>query len=108
MCMSRVCVRLCVRVVSECVVCISGYFTAYKGTGADWLHSGPPGNDSCWGPSQPCLGRVGPLKWWAPGQCPSYCPYGQSAPTKGKFVDQRNITGMFLYRPIVPVHHCML
>ena len=38
--------------------------------GADWLHSGPPGNDSCWGPSQ-CFGEgVGPLKWWGPGQCP--------------------------------------
>ena len=39
------------------------------GPRADWLHSGPPGNGSCWGPSY-CFGEGGGgLKWWVPGQC---------------------------------------
>ena len=50
----------------------------YVGPGADWLHSGPLGNDSCWGPSQ-CFGEGnGPPEVVGPRAVP-YCPYGQSA-----------------------------
>ena len=41
--------------------------------------SGPPGNDSCWGPSHIVLGRGWTPEVVGPRAVP-YCPYGQSAP----------------------------
>ena len=61
---------------------LAGPFVCGSGPGADWLHSGPPGNDSCWGPSQ-CFGDGGgPPEVVGPRAVP-YCPYGQSAPGEG-------------------------